>query len=467
MILRPYQENIIKSIRTKFQEGHRRILMSSPTGSGKTATFTFMVSEHIKRGGRVLILTHRTELVNQTDQTFSNFGLNPEFITAGSKPNLSESLHVAMIETIYKRAEEYATFIESRTMIITDECHLTTFNKIFPYISESTLVIGATATPLRTGKQESLSEFYTEMVQEIDTPELIKQGYLCNVHTYGQLIQTKGLKKVGEDYDTKQYYEDNKTYKGVVDNYLRLVAGKKTIVFASNVESSKQVCNEFIQSGVEAKHIDGNTPEQERKEILQWFKNTPTAVICNCGILTAGYDEPTIEVVILYRATTSLPLYLQMVGRGSRKHKEKEFFYLLDFGNNVARFDFWESPRLWSLEKPIKAEKAGASPIKDCKNCGALVSNKALSCEYCGHVFPAKEKYDKEEIAELQLLPKPDLLAKADTIEKVKLVKSGVLKAFYVLHQMDNVVEAILFCNLMGYKDGFIYENKHRFKVFQ
>lgn len=467
MKLRPYQENTIESIRSNFKEGHRRILMSAPTGSGKTATFVFMVSEHLKRGGKVLILTHRTELVNQTDKTFSVFGLSPEFITAGSKPNLSEKLHVAMIETIYKRAPEYAEFINSRTMIVTDECHLTTFNKIFPYISEKTLVIGATATPLRTGKQESLSEFYTKMVQEIDTPDLISQGFLCNVHTYGQLMETKGLKKVGEDYDTKQYYEDNKTYKGVVENYRRLVAGKKTIVFASNLESSKQVCAEFIQNGIAARHIDGTTPTNERTEILEWFKNTPTAVICNCGILTAGYDEPTIEVVILYRATTSLPLYLQMVGRGSRKWNGKEFFYLLDFGNNVARFDFWESPRYWSLDKPVKIEKVGASPIKDCKNCGALVSNKALSCEYCGAVFPAKEKYDKDEVKELQLLPKPDLLKKADLIEKVKLVKSKVLNAWYVLHNMEDHAEAYEFCKLMGYKDGFIHENKHRFKVFQ
>jgi len=465
--LRDYQHKIIESIRGSFKDGNKRILMTAPTGAGKTVTFVFMVSEHLKRGGRVLILTHRTELVNQTDRTFSNFGLEPDFITAGSKPDLSKSLHVAMIETIYKRAEDYKTFIESRTMIITDECHLTTFDKLFPYFSESTLVIGATATPLRVGKQDGLDTFYNSMVQEIDTPKLINDGFLCNVHTYGQLMETKGLKKVGEDYDTKKYYEENKTYKGVVDNYLRLVAGKKTIVFASNIESSKQVCEEFKQHGIEARHIDGTTSENERIDTLNWFKTTPTAVICNCGILTAGYDEPTVEVIILYRATTSLPLYLQMVGRGSRKSIGKEFFYLLDFGNNVARFDFWESPRYWNLSKPIKPEKIQASPIKECTNCSALVSNKALSCEYCGFAFPAKEKYDKDEVKELMLLPKPDLMRKSDLIEKVKLVKSGALKAWYVLHNMTDASEAYEFCKLMGYKDGFIHENKHRFKVFQ
>jgi superfamily II DNA or RNA helicase len=351
-------------------------------------------------------------------------------------------------------------------MIIMDEAHLTTFNKVFPFISDKTVCIGATATPLRTGKQECLSEFYTDMVQEIDTPQLIREGYLCNVHTYGILIETKGLKKVGEDYDTKQYYEQNKTYKGVVENYLRLVAGKKTILFASNIESSKQVCDEFNLNGVKAKHIDGNTPNNERIEILEWFKNTPTAVLCNCGILTAGYDEPSIEVVILYRATSSLPLYLQMVGRGSRKQAGKDFFYLLDFGNNVKRFDFWESPRLWNLTKAEKSTKVGASPIKQCKKCGALVVAKAVSCEYCGNAFPAKEKYDVDEVAKLVLLPKKNLLMQADMVEKVKLVKSKVLKASYVLHNLKTYKEAEEFCRLMGYKEGFIYENRDRYEVF-
>jgi superfamily II DNA or RNA helicase len=465
--LREYQNKIIDSLRNSIRNGNKRVILCAPTGGGKTVIFSFMVSEHVKKGGKVLILTHRSELFKQSTKTFFNFGLEVEKIDAGSKPDLSKNLHVAMIETISRRSVDYELFLSERTMIVIDEAHLTTFNKLFDFISPKTFVIGATATPLRTGKQPCLSEFYSDLIQEVDTPDLIKDGFLCQALTYGVPIQTKGLKKVGEDYDTKQYFEENKTYKGVVDNYLRLVAGKKTILFASNVESSKEVCQEFNDRGIEARHIDGETPEKQRSEALEWFKNTPTAIICNCGILNAGYDEPTIEAVILYRATTSLPLFLQMVGRGSRTTKNKQSFYLLDFGNNVQRFDFWETRRIWDLKKAKKRNTIGASPVTDCKNCGAIISNKAKGCDYCGYALPDKEKFDDDEIAELKLLSTAKLMNDSDIYEKVKMVKSGVLKAFYVLHQLKTKDEAILFCKLMGYKDGFLYQNAHRFKILQ
>jgi superfamily II DNA or RNA helicase len=465
--LREYQQKIIDSLRVSIRNGNKRLILCAPTGSGKTIMFSFMVSEHVKKGGKVLILTHRSELFKQSTKTFLNFGLEVEKIDAGSIPDLNKNLHVAMIETIARRSVDYELFLSERTMIVIDEAHLTTFNKIFDYINPKTFVIGATATPLRTGKQPCLSEFYTDLIQEVDTPDLIKQGFLCNALTYGVPMEVKGLKKVGDDYDTKKYFEENKTYKGVVENYLRLVAGKKTIIFASNVESSKQVKDEFLASGIEARHIDGGTPEKERTEALEWFKNTPTAIICNCGILNAGYDEPTIEAVILYRATTSLPLFLQMVGRGSRTAKDKQSFYLLDFGNNVQRFDFWETRRFWDLKKAEKRNTIGASPVTDCKNCGAIISNKAKGCDYCGYALPEKEVFDADEIAELKLLTTAQLMNDSDIYEKVKLVKSGLLKAFYVLHQLKTKDEAVLFCKLMGYKDGFLYQNAHRFKIFQ
>lgn len=465
--LREYQQKIIHGLRCSLKKGNKRLIMCAPTGSGKTVMFTYMVSEHLKRGGKVLIISHRLELINQTDSTISKFNLNPELITAGSKTDFEKNLHIAMIETIYKRVANYSDFINSRTMIIMDEAHLTPFNKIFPFISEKTVCIGATATPLRTGKQECLSLFYTDLIQEVDTYQLIQSGYLCNVRSYGVEIETKGLKKIGEDYDTKQYYEQNKTYKGVVENYIRLVPGKKTIVFASNVESSKQVCQEFNLNGIPAKHIDGTTQANERLEILNCFKNNKHAVLCNCGILTAGYDEPTIEVVILYRATSSLPLYLQMVGRGSRRNEGKEMFYLLDFGNNVRRFDLWESPRIWSLNKATKKDKLGASPIKQCKKCGALLGAKLDRCEYCGNAFPVSKKYSEEEIAKLVLLPKKDLIMQSNMAEKVKLVNSKVVKASHVLHSLTQREEAEEFCRLMGYKRGFIKVNEERYAVFR
>ncbi len=364
-----------------------------------------------------------------------------------------------MVETFHRR--DYQDFIKSKTLIVIDEAHLTTFEKVFPLIDEKTIVIGATATPYRKGKNTpSLNEFYTDIVQSVDTKDLIELGYLSEAKTYGIPIDLKGVKKKGIDYDVADYYETNRTYEGVVSNWERLTKNTKTIIFSSNVKSSKRVTNEFVSKGYDAKHIDGKTPKNERKEILEWFDKTPNAILSNCGILNAGFDQPDIETVILYRATTSLPLFLQMCGRGSRVTDTKKEFTILDFGNNIKRLDFWESPRTWKLEKETtRTKKEDAKPIKECPKCYALIPTTAKSCKCCGYKFPIKKK-EKPIIVNLELIKK------STNSELVRLCKAKKLNAFRVLHNKTDYNDALEFITLMGYKRGFIYQNKKRFKVF-
>jgi len=128
-------------------------------------------------------------------------------------------------------------------------------------------------------------------------------------------------------------YNQISLYNGVYDNYQRLTPNKKAIIFSPSIKASLKLVEELELKGLPIKHIDANS--KDRNEIIQWFKKTPNALISNVGILTAGFDESTIDVVILYRATKSLPLFLQMVGRGSRTTNTKNEFTILDFGNNI------------------------------------------------------------------------------------------------------------------------------------
>ena len=473
MELRSYQTQLIESLREKLKEGKKRLVMSSATGSGKTVMFTYMVKQHLQKGGKALVFTHRTELLKQAGGTFNKFGLKPELITAKNKPDMSKPLHVAMVETFNRRIKAYQDFLNTRTLIIIDECHLASFDKLFEHISKDTIVIGATATSYRKGKAvKSLDEMYDDICQVIDTPDLIDMGFLSDAKTFGVKIDLKDAKKKGDDYDTSKIYETNKIYEGVVQNYKRICPNTKAILFASNVDNSKQVCNEFNNNGIVAKHIDGETPEWLRKEILEWFDKTPNAVVCNCGILNAGFDQPDIETVILYRATTSLPLFLQMCGRGSRKTETKNTFTILDFGNNIKRLGFWQDMRIWSLEKDVKREsKEDAMKTKDCPSCNAILPIAVLNCKYCGHIFVKSAKEDEENrIAELIELSKPQAynMAKRGTlVDKVLLVKAKKIKAAYLLHQMTDIEEAREFIKLLGYKAGWEFYNKDRFKVFQ
>lgn len=464
--LRPYQMDLIGELRKSIQIGHKKIVLCAPTGAGKTIMFTYMISEHVNRGGRALVFTHRKELLKQAGSAFEKFGLSPEFIRAGEKMDLFAPLHVAMVETFHRRSKDLDLFLHQKTLIIIDECHINNFTKIFEGINNDTIVIGVTATPYRKGSEvDGLDKFYTSIVQKVDTPDLVKLGYLSDAESFGVKIRMSNLTKKGDDYDTEKYYSEHKMYQGVVENWVRLTKDKKTLLFASNVKSSQQVCEEFILNGYDAKHIDAKTPTSKRDEVLSWFENTSNAILCNCGILTAGYDCPDIEVIILYRATTSLPLFLQMVGRGSRTTAQKNKFTILDFGNNIHRLGFWQDRRFWRLQK-IEGrtnDKEDAGFIKTCKKCGAILPPATYICPYCGAEI---KKEQREIIAELSLLTHRERWAQ-DLETKAVMCKAGIMNAFSVLHSLSDLSDARYFCRLMGYASGFEHVNRHRFKVFQ
>ena len=473
--LRPYQQKAIEETRKMILAGKKRFVFCSPTGSGKTFTFSFMVKSAIERKKRVLILTHRIELLTQAGGALNELGLNPTTIEAGKKITyFSKQLYVGMIETISRRMDklEYINFVQSLDLIIIDECHFGNFDKFFSQISPSTVVIGFTATPHREKNQKSLDTMYDGLIEVVSIPELIKQGYLSDPLSYGVTIDLSTVAMKGNDYDSTSmgdFYSKQKLFKGVIENYSKICPGSKAIAFCPNVASSKELRDELIESGYNAKHLDGTTPKPIRKEILNWFKNTPDAILCNCSILTTGFDEPTIETIILYRATKSLPLFLQMVGRGSRVIEGvKSNFNVLDFGNNIITHDFWEAERIWSLKKKIKKKKGDeAAPVKECKKCGGLNPISVTVCRYCEAVFPVPKKSNEEqEIAFLQLLPKKDRMKKAEKVsleERAEMAKQKLISPYWVLHRLKDIDEAKKFVNLMGWKPGWWKHNQERF----
>lgn len=447
LTLRPYQETCIVRIRECFAVGRKRVVLCAPTGAGKTAMFSYMVSRYLAKGGTALVVTDRVELMKQAGGAFERLGLKPVNITAGSRPDLTHPLHVAMIETLSRRAEEYANFIASKQLIIFDEAHKASFDKLFPFIGNDAYVIGATATPERKGGQQSLETFYRDIVQPIDTPDLIEMGFLSDAMTYGIPIDLKGIKKIGGDYDANEMarrFEERRVYEGVIENYKRICPNTKTLAFSANIAQSKSLCDRLRAAGLNARHLDSEMPESERENLLDWLRSTDNAILCNVGILTTGFDCPDIKTIILYRATTSLPLFLQMVGRGSRVTENKKKFTILDFGNNVKAHQMWEAPRVWSLAKKPKREKKDAPTVKDCPSCGGIVASSAKTCKMCGWEFkPKRDTNSVNHAVTLALLPKaPRLkeLGKLSLEEKAHLCridkKGGRKMAGFILHNM-------------------------------
>lgn len=357
--------------------------------------------------------------------------------------------------------------------VLVHNCHKQAFNKIFPYINENSVVIGATATPWREGDQVSLHEYYTDLVEVVTTQQLIDLGFLSKAETYGVDVDLSKVGTKNGDYDPDQLgemYSENKVYDGVIENYNRLSAGKKALVFCANIASSMELVQ--VANSEKWKHLDSYMASWERKKILQWFHETPDAVLSNVGILTTGFDAPEVETVILYRATKSLPLFLQMCGRGSRVIPgKKSAFKILDFGNNVKRHNFWESDRTWSLEKKKKKKGEGVPPIKECPSCGAYMPIQIKICTCCGYEWVKEVKKEDPEVVELQLLTKEQvnaLYGQLGGIEKlVQLCKAKQLNPFAALHRFKTEAEGKEFVRLMGWKPSFVWVNRMRFKCFR
>jgi superfamily II DNA or RNA helicase len=133
----------------------------------------------------------------------------------------------------------------------------------------------------------------------------------------------------------------------LVHAYTEKALGKKTLIFNNGIHTSLYVYETFRAAGFAIRHLDNTTSVEDRKEILHWFKKTPDAILTSVGILTTGFDEPTVESIILNRATKSITLYFQMIGRGSRKLPHKKDFTVIDLGNNALRFGLWNDPIDW------------------------------------------------------------------------------------------------------------------------
>ena len=390
MNLRPYQSDAVTGLRVGFQKGAQSLILCIPTGGGKTVVFTTISKSSIKNGKKVMIICDRKELIGQAKDNLERLGLNPTIIAPGYKQHLN-NCYLASVDTLVRRE------LPEVDIIIIDEAHKQTFDKIITKYREETnfnpLIIGATATPQRTGKQASLHEFYDDIVEPVKISDLLDQKFLVPCRTYSAKQDFSDVKITGNDYNSGALYDKfnkPKLYDGVIEQYKKFADGRKTIVFNVNVEHSRNMVQKFRQAGYRAEHLDGSTPDTLRKRILRDFSNGVFQILSNCSVLTTGYDEPTIEAVIINRATKSLPLYLQMVGRGSRTSKGKKDFICIDMGANVYEHGLWHDDRTWDLyKKPKKSE--GVAPVKLCPSCEAMNNASARTCSECGEAFKIEE----------------------------------------------------------------------------
>lgn len=351
-----YQQVDIDKIFTVIDKHPQKynLLYQLPTGGGKTVIFSQIVREYIQRfNKKVLILTHRIELCRQTSKMLSEFGVLNKIINSKVKelPDQEDYMcFVAMVETLNNRLHDEKLEIEDIGMVIIDEAHYNSFRKLFKFFSNC-FILGVTATPLSSNIKLPMKDNYRELIVGDSISSLIQKGFLASASVFCYDVGLQSLKVgINGDYTVKsseELYSNMSMQEKLLNAYMEKSLGKKTLIFNNGINTSKEVYETFRNAGFPIRHLDNTTSKQDRKQILKWFKHTEDAIVTSVSILTTGFDEPSVETIILNRATKSLTLYFQMIGRGSRILPGKTEFTVIDLGNNMARFGHWSAPVDW------------------------------------------------------------------------------------------------------------------------
>lgn len=446
----PHQEKSIQEILSHLKT-QNRVCFTLATGGGKTAVFSFLSKQFIKKTGKkVLIVAHRDELITQTAATLRTIGVTVETVVASKKQlNHLSQTYVAMIQTLKKRLQKDDSFLRDVGLIIVDEAHLLMHREIFDYYPDAK-ILGVTATPTvlkkvnftkcaRCGKIHdtiveccnietfeytrafTLSEIYEDIIIGRGITDLIDDGKLVKelVYTTGNLDRSslKVDAKTG-DFDNQDEQMENGIF-DVVKNYKEIAFDKKTIIFNSSAKMNLMVYEAFLDAGISnVKIFDSVNDSENRKKVLQWFKETPNAILCNVSVFTTGFDEPSVECVIMNRATLSRALFLQCVGRGGRPCESvyKPYFTLIDGGGNVEAFGKWSDeidwrPIFYGTDAKPKPKKEALENVKQCSECGYIHAKNLLECPECGYTDFQKERVImvSGEVAKLiDAVPLPD-----------------------------------------------------------
>lgn len=389
--LRPYQQEAVNRLRDSYRNHNKRVVLVSPTGSGKTVIASDIIERAtIKNGGRVLFIAHRREIIDQTSQKLTEIDV-PHGIMMGDdgRKDPSAPVQLASIQTLIRRELPPVDFI------IIDECHLSlaiSYQKIMCHY-EDTPILGLTATPWRTDGQ-GLGRIYEDMVMVSQVKELIREGYLLAPEIFAPFRPDLSKVRVrAGDYiesDLSAVMDKNHLIGSIVSHWTTYARNMTTVVFASSRQHSKHIVHNFLNAGIAAEHLDHTTPKDKRNDILQRLAIGKLMVVSNVGILTEGWDLPQLECIIMARPTMSETLYLQMVGRVMRTIKGKTRALMMDHAGCFFKHNSPIIDRNYSLNDKVQkrnSKKLGKKLIKICPNCYRVCASHNVICPMCKYEF--------------------------------------------------------------------------------
>ena len=301
-------------------------------------------------------------------------------------------MQVASIQTLHARAIRSDKMqLPTADLLIVDEAHhcpADSYQEIIDQYPDA-ILLGLTATPAR-GDGRGLGGIFEVIIECPQVGELIEQGYLVKTRVYAPVDpDLKGVRTVAGDYNEGQLADrmDRPQLVGdIVTHWHKHGERRRTVCFAVNVAHSRHLCEEFVKSGVRAEHIDGGTPKPERDATLARLASGEIELVCNCMVLTEGWDMPEVGCAILARPTKKMGLYRQMIGRVLRPAEGKSDAIILDHSGAVFRHGFAEDEVCWTLDPDWRSE----SP-KHAARCTDGSKSRLLECSQCGAIRIAGE----------------------------------------------------------------------------
>lgn len=435
-----YQQRLVTETRQALSSGNKGVLIVSAPGSGKSVVIAEIARLTALKKNRVLFFVHRQELVRQIKDSFIEQDVD---------------LHYCTIMTVGKVANRLNILPKPNLIIVDESQHsrAKTYQKIFDYYDDVPR-LGFTGSPWRlSGK--GFKDIYSAMVQGPKTKWLIDHHKLAPFTVYGYQLGDKNVLRHGSTGDYTKRSMDDYTHSiihgDIVKSWLKFAKGRKTIVYCHSVSFSKIVAAEFRQAGIKAIHADSHTPTDQRKQIMNDFKQGKIKILCNVDLISEGFDVPDCSCVVLLRPTESLVVYLQQAMRSMRYQPGKHAI-IIDQVGNFERFGLPDTDYHWTLEDRQKhsREKSGTDgpAIKTCPECFAVIMASCVDCPICGHDFSVeirKMKQKKEQqLRAIKAKKKHDLLVVSYVLTKQP-------------SELKNFKELKAYAKGKHYKPGWIY----------
>lgn len=443
MTLRPYQNQLANDIRGAFGSGANRPLAVSPTGSGKTVLFSYITSQVLKRGSRVIIVAHRREILDQISATLKRVGVPHGFIQAGKSTSTQPAM-VASIQTLARRLDT----IPAPDLVIIDEAHHSVSKSYVQMFAAwpTAKFIGVTATPERLDGK-GLGAMFDRMVMGPSVQWLIDNGFLAQPVYYAprEVVDLSQVHTVAGDFDRSEAEEivDTPRITGdAVTHYVRFCSRQRAVAFCISVAHAQHVADTFNSCGIPSASIDGTLDPEVRKQRVEDLTAGKILVLTSCELISEGFDLPAVNAAILLRPTQSLSMHLQQVGRALRPYPGKTNAIILDHVGNCLRHGLAEQERDWDLggrEKRLK--KSSLVETKQCSKCFAIFAGTV--CPQCGSQREIATREIEEVDGELQRLSIEDISKKRE--ERREEAKCKTLDDFRAL------------AKLRGYKLGWAF----------